>query len=501
MSRCGRGSGHRPSLAARSAVVWFAIAGIAVGGFALRRATANELPNFVLCMADDQGWGDVGYYGNSPAITPNLDQMAKVGLRFDRFYAACPVCSPTRGSVMTGRHPNRFACFEWGHSLRPEEITVAEALKQAGYATGHFGKWHLGSVHADSDVSPGASGFDEWFSSPNFFDMNPLMSRRGRVVKTRGEGSKVTMDAALAFMKQCADQRKPFLAVVWFGSPHSPHAALAKDRNLYEELPRKLQDYYGEITALDREMGRLRASLRDWKIADNTLVWYTSDNGPQGPDNRGRPGSSGGLRDRKGTLYEGGIRVPAIIEWPARITQHRISRYSSGTVDIYPTLLELAGVEVKSQVLPLDGVSLVPLLDRELPRRTKPLGFWARFNRGLSTPSRKLMEKMAAAQQGEGDYQMLNDAATRKARTEDVLRRIEKQGLLGHAAWIDPPLKLHRIHHGRNGKVTYELYHLEDDPAETRDLSEAEPEKLAAMKAALEAWQRSVVKSLRGEDY
>lgn len=130
-------------------------------------------PNIILCMADDQGWGDVGYYGKSIAKTPVLDEMAAKGLRFDRFYAAHPVCSPTRGSVMTGRNPNRFACFEWGHSLRPEEVTIAEALKQAGYTTGHFGKWHLGSVSARSDVSPGASGFDKWFSSPNFFDLDP----------------------------------------------------------------------------------------------------------------------------------------------------------------------------------------------------------------------------------------------------------------------------------------------------------------------------------------
>jgi arylsulfatase A-like enzyme len=133
----------------------------------------DRRPNIVLVMADDQGWGDVGYNGHPVLKTPRLDEMAAAGLRFDRFYAAAPVCSPTRGSVMTGRHPNRFGCFQWGHSLRPNEVTLAEILKGAGYATGHFGKWHLGSVRAGSPVNPGASGFDRWLSAENFYDNDP----------------------------------------------------------------------------------------------------------------------------------------------------------------------------------------------------------------------------------------------------------------------------------------------------------------------------------------
>ncbi|MCC7342403.1 MAG: sulfatase-like hydrolase/transferase, partial [Bryobacterales bacterium] len=126
----------------------FGLAAIAAAPPPLRAQTAAGRPNFVLCMADDQGWGDVGYYGNPVLKTPVLDEMSRTGLRFDRFYAAAPVCSPTRGSVMTGRHPNRFGCFSWGYPLRPQEVTVAEALRSAGYATGHFGKWHLGEVRA-----------------------------------------------------------------------------------------------------------------------------------------------------------------------------------------------------------------------------------------------------------------------------------------------------------------------------------------------------------------
>jgi len=161
-------------------------------------------PNIVLCMADDQGWGDMAYNGDPLLKTPVFDEMARTGVRFDRFYAAAPVCSPTRGSVMTGRHPNRFGCFKWGYTLRPQEITVAEALKQEGYLTGHFGKWHLGSLRPDSPVNPGHSGFDEWFSSPNFFDLDPWMCRNGKAVKTQGESSEVTVDAAIEFIRGAA---------------------------------------------------------------------------------------------------------------------------------------------------------------------------------------------------------------------------------------------------------------------------------------------------------
>ena len=156
-------------------------------------------------------------------------------------------------------------------------------MKQAGYTTGHFGKWHLGSVNPRSDVNPGASGFDEWFSSPNFFDLDPLMSDKGRVVRTQGEGSEVTAEAAINFIRSCSKSKQPFLAVVWFGSPHNPDFAIDRDSQLYADQPEALQHYYGEITAMDRSIGMLRDELRQLNIADNTLFWYTSDNGPQGP--------------------------------------------------------------------------------------------------------------------------------------------------------------------------------------------------------------------------
>jgi arylsulfatase A-like enzyme len=453
------------------------------------RADAADRPNFILCMTDDQGWGDVGYNGHPLVKTPTLDRMAATALRFDRFYSASAVCSPTRGSVMTGRHPNRFGCFCWGYNLRPQEITIAEVLKTAGYATGHFGKWHLGPVTADSPISPGGSGFDEWLSSPNFFEIDPMMSRNGRAMRTRGEGSRVIVDAALEFIRQAAARKQPFLAVVWFGSPHAPYVATDEDRALYKDQPVALQNYCGEITAMDRALGHLRDELRAMSIADNTLLWFNSDNGATGP------GSTGGLSGRKGELREGGIRVPAIIEWPAKIKSPAVTAVPCSTVDIYPTLLELAGAKVARQVQPLDGISLVPLLEGRMTSRPEPLGFWTFPAKGRPVKSEELLLELQHQQQsGQPAAAPAEDPGKiTEHYPEDVIPR-------GHAAWMDNSWKLHRLV-DKSGKVRYALYDIVKDPEEKEDLAAAQPEQVQRMKVQLEAWQRSVLRSLNGEDY
>lgn len=442
-------------------------------------------------MADDQGWGDVAYNGHPVLKTPVLDEMAATALRLDRSYAAHPVCSPTRGSVMTGRNPNRFACFSWGHTLRPQEVTIAEVLTEAGYATGHFGKWHLGSVRADDVVSPGQSGFDEWLSSPNFYENSPLLSRRGAVVETHGESSEVTVQAAVEFIRKSAAAKQPFLAVIWFGNPHSPHIATEELRALYPAATKAEQNYYGEITGIDRAMGLLRRELREIGVADNTLLWYTSDNGQQGNS----PGSSGGLRGAKASLWEGGIRVPAIIEWPARIKTPRTSDVPCFTSDIFPTLVELAGAHVAHQP-PLDGVSLVSLIDGTMTERPRPMGFWVYQAGGIRTPSAEWMEQMQQEQAGTVPA-TAPPPLTAAARMEQKFSADDRPG---HAAWIDGDWKLHRMP-ARNGNVRYELYNLRDERAEATDVADANGERVERMKHELEAWQRSVVGSLNGEDF
>ena len=319
--------------------------------------SAAKRPNFILAMADDQGWGEMGYQGHKVLKTPNFDDMAKSGLRFDRFYAAAPVCSPTRASCLTGRPPNRVGVFKWGYPMRTGEITIAEALKTADYTTAHFGKWHLGSVRADSAACPGANGFDEWASAPNFYENNPLFSHNGKVIEVKGESSLATMEIALRWIRKVAKEEKPFLAVIWFGNPHGPHVGVDEFLKPYAKQSKAMQNFYAEITGMDAAMGELRKALRELEIQKDTLLWYTSDNGGL------KPNSMGGLSGKKGNLLEGGIRVPAILEWPARIPKPRATSVPCNTSDFYPTLLELAEADLPKNQPPLDGISLVPLID------------------------------------------------------------------------------------------------------------------------------------------
>ncbi len=427
-------------------------------------------PNIVLVMADDQGWGDTSYNGHPELKTPNLDSLASSGLRLNRFYTAHFNCSPTRASIMTGRHPARMGTFSPGSPIRAQELTVAKVLQSAGYATGHFGKWHLNGKNGDKNtteipgrailasdpLSPGKMGFDEWVSADNFFDLDPVLGRNGVPEKFHGDSSDVTTDEAIKFIEKQANAGKSFLTVVWFGSPHSPHQALPKDKELYAAFPAKDQDYYGEITAVDRSVGRLRARLRELKVAENTLFWFNSDNG-----GIAGPKSTGYLRGSKGTLWEGGLRVPGIVEWPARIGKPFVSEMPCSTLDIYPTVLEATGAIARRQNQPLDGISLLPLFDRKIDIRSKAIPFWAH-----------------ARDQG------------------------------GHAALLDWPYKLHtNPAQGKKGNKdsgdlsTVMLYNVARDPKETMDLAAQEPERVAKMSAALETWKASVEKSLAGSDY
>ncbi len=461
----------------------------AMKGASLRAVAAPRRPNIVLCMADDQGWGDMAYNGHPVLKTPNFDEMAAQALRFDRFYAAAPVCSPTRGSVMTGRHPNRFGCFQWGYPIRPQEITVAQALKTAGYITGHFGKWHLGSVVRGSPVNPGAKGFDEWFSAPNFFDNDPIMSRQGIAVPVQGESSMITVDAAIEFIRKHASSSQPFLAVVWFGSPHNPHEAIEQDRRLYEDQPEKFQHFYGEITGMDRAFGKLRRKLRSLGVQKNTILWYCSDNG-----GLPRLGVTGG-RGNKGQIYEGGLRVPAILEWPAQIQRPRATNVPCNTSDIYPTLLEIVGVRAKKQP-PLDGISLVPLINERMGTRPKPMGFWNHPTRGIRTPSKEWMAGLYEAQRAGKE---VDDPSRLRLDAGELTKQYPEGSFPGHAACLDWPWKLHRIE--KNSKVKYELYNLVADPEEGRDLTVQDATRVDLMKSQLEAWLKSVVRSLNGADY
>ena len=417
--------------------------------------TSASRPNIILCMTDDQGWGDVGYNGLKKVQTPNIDAMAAAGLRFNRFYAQ-QSCSPTRASVMTGRHPNRMGVFWPGMKLRQEELTIAQLVKRAGYVTGHFGKWHLngvagpGKVMPDSDpLAPQNCGFDESFAVSNYFETNSTFGRNGTAEKTVGDGSDVIVGEALKFIAKAAGRKQPFLAVVWYGSPHAPHQPLPDDLKTAGGSA-----YYGELAGVDRSLGALRAGLRRLGLAADTMLWFSSDNGgwldPKKPDAHG---TNLDLRGRKGDMWEGGIRVPGLIEWPARIKPF-VTDIPAGVVDIFPTLADLLRIKLE-QPVPLDGISLLPLMEGKMKQRPQPMGFW----------------------QFAGDQRNL---------TPDS----------GPSAWNDNRYKLVKPKPNH-----WELYDLVADRSEKNDLAERHPEITARMKAGLEQWQQSVIRSYHVRDY
>ncbi|MCU0748588.1 MAG: sulfatase-like hydrolase/transferase, partial [Akkermansiaceae bacterium] len=289
-------------------------------------------PHIILMMSDDHGWEETGYNKHPHVKTPVLDEMASTGLKFERFYAAHPSCSPTRASFLTGRHPNRMGTFAPGWSLRPEETTIAHMLAKAGYHCMHFGKWHVGAVKAGSPLSPGAMGFHEWLSHDNFFELDPPLSRNGGPPEVfKGESSEVLIREAIAGIDRTRAAGKQVFQVIWFGSPHEPYSGLPQDLTLYDDLPAKypkkvrltsnetggqttrpqgevLRERYAEITAMDRAIGMLRKHLAETGLRDNTLLLYCSDNGTSAESALGFP-----HRGAKGEIYEGGTLVPGII--------------------------------------------------------------------------------------------------------------------------------------------------------------------------------------------
>ena len=417
--------------------------------FISMKVASGAPPHIVLVMADDQGWGQTGYYDHPILKTPHLDAMAESGLRFDRFYAGAPVCSPTRASVLTGRANDRTGVLSHGYALRRQEITLPAILAKAGYRTGHFGKWHLNALRGpgvpilkSDDHNPGEFGFQTWLSVTNFFDRDPILSRLGEFEEFDGDSSEVVVDQALAFLKQNAKQ-SPTFTVIWYGTPHSPFKAADADMAGFEGLDEVSKNHYGELVAMDRSIGTLRKGLRKLGIAEHTMLWFCSDNGGLP---KIKPGTVGGLRGNKGTIYEGGLRVPAILEWPEVLKKSRVTDYPASVLDILPTILEITNIPYPESKRPLDGISLVPLLNREIETRRKPIPF----------------------------------------------RHV------GRAAWVDNNMKLltNDIQKG-----SFALYDLAEDPAEQNDLAEKNPETFMKMRQQLLSWSRGVDASTRGKDY
>lgn len=338
---------------------------------------APRRPNIVLILADDLGYGDLGVYGATTIRTPNLDRMAAEGLRFTNYYAPASVCTPTRAALMTGCYPMRVGLgyrvlFPYSTTgLHPDEITVAEVLKEAGYATACVGKWHLG---CQPKFLPTRQGFDSYYGIPYSNDMGkvdyklihyvspplPLM-RDEKVVQSGPEQRDLTRlltEEALRVIE--ANQNKPFFLYLAHHMPHVPIDASEKFKG------RSPHGLYGDVVEeLDWSTGAILDALRKAKIDDNTLVLFTSDNGGvvwQGTGQRGyRSGSNGPLRGAKATTWEGGIRAPLIARFPGRIPAGRVSHEVATGMDMLPTFAHLGGGRVPSDRI-IDGKNMWPLL-------------------------------------------------------------------------------------------------------------------------------------------
>jgi arylsulfatase A-like enzyme len=472
-------------------------------------------PSIILMMSDDHGWEETGYNGHPHVKTPVLDEMAGTGLKFERFYAAHPNCSPTRASFLTGRHPNRMGTFAPGWSLRPEEITIAHLLSKAGYHCMQFGKWHVGAVKAGSPVNPGAMGFHEWLSHDNFFELNPPLSRNGGPPEVfNGESSEVLIREAIAGIKRAQSVGKPVFQVIWFGSPHEPYSGLPGDLALYDDLPAKypkmvgltsnetgkptqrplgevLRERYAEITAMDRAIGMLRKHLADTGLHDNTLLLYCGDNGTSPESALGFP-----HREAKGSIYEGGTLVPGVIEWPARIKEPRSTSFRANTSDLLPTLAAITGQPLPDR--PLDGIDLTKLIDGKLDARPTAMAFWE-FNTRRLRSSKPKPYIDPELQQGTTPLVKLDgDKATRNFLNFQQ-PAITEADFLGPRSIIEGDHKL--VLREKKGETVTELFDLKSDPAETSNLTDQHPELTRKLQAELRTWQESVLNSLTGADY
>lgn len=337
-------------------------------------------PNIILFLADDMGYADLGCYGSN-IRTPHINELAEKGLRFTNFYAAAPNCSPSRAAILTGRFSARVGIYSyipgWADHvmhLKDEEITIAELLKQKGYQTAHFGKWHLGCLPQDSSLNqpqPADQGFDYSLGTENNASpthKNPVnFIRNGRPLgKMNGYSCQIVADEVSRWYNKRYQPGKPFFHCIWY---HEPHKKVASPEELvrnYPDVPAKTAEYFANIENLDSATGRVLDELRQRGLMDQSLIIFTSDNGPY------RQGSQGNLRGLKGEVYEGGIKVPGIMYWQHQITGPRTIEQPAGFVDILPTITDICNIDIPAE-LTLDGESLLPLLSGKKWTRKKPL--------------------------------------------------------------------------------------------------------------------------------
>lgn len=370
----------------------------------LNEAVADDRPNIVLLLADDLGYGDLSCFGSPAVKTPNLDRLAKEGIKFTRFYAGSAVCSPTRASVLTGRYPLRFNItrhFNDRNVWLPESATtVAELLRDAGYNTAHVGKWHLGGLHVDdqgkrlnNQPGPRQHGFDFYQTQ---IEQQPLRGRMGRERTIFRQGGTVLLrndrrvgkndsyypkhftdangDFAVELIEKFAADEKPFFINMWWLVPHKPYEPAPEpywSNTAADGISDDQHRFRSMVQHMDAKVGQILKKLDELKVADNTLVLFTSDNGAA---------YEGFIHDLKGgktDLHDGGIRVPMLARWPAAIPAGQTSDAFGHTNDLLPTFCDAAGVKLPRE-LPIDGLSLLPHLKGAEPPSDAARGtvFW-----------------------------------------------------------------------------------------------------------------------------
>lgn len=419
---------------------------------------AAPKPDIVFLLIDDLGYADCGFNGGKQIRTPNIDRLAKAGAVLEHLYVQ-PVCSPTRSALLTGRYPTRTGVYSivtphapWGLPL--QERTLADALRPAGYSTAIVGKWHLGEFKPE--YLPLARGFDHhyghYFGAIDYFTHErggqSDWYRDGKPIKEEGYSTYLLRDEACrAIANQPKD--KPLFLYVPFNGVHSPLEAPEAETKAYPDLKGGRQKLAGMLSAVDEAVGRIEESLRKAGRLENTLIIFSSDNGGQ------LPGDNTPLRDRKGSIYEGGVRAAAFACWPGRIPAGVRIREPLHTVDWYPTLVKLAGGSLE-QKLPLDG-----------------LDAWPTLTKGATSPHDAILcvstqgPARAAVRMGEWKLLVLNAP---EEVAEDEGGKAPAKAKKAKAAERQDPIA---------------LYHLTDDPGETKNLAAEQPERVKAMRARL----------------
>lgn len=350
----------------------------------------DKRPNIIVVMSDDLGYGSLGAYGHPFAKTPHLDRFAEGGLKFTAFYAPAPNCSPSRAGIMTGRHPYRVGIYNWipeGNPmhLREWEVTIPELLKREGYDTYFVGKWHLNGKFDDpAQPQPGDHGFDQWMATDNNAvpsHVNPAnFVRNGESLGgIDGLSAHIVIDQAVQWLESRPDPNQPFCLFVWFHEPHMPIDTTPRYKQLYRNRADEMERlYYGDVTHMDAAFGKLVTALERLDYRSESLILFTSDNGPEYRPKQTKPGSAGLLRGKKGHTYEGGIRVPAMIQWPGQVQPGTVTDEPVNGTDILPTICDIVGIPVPSDRY-ITGQSFTPVFRGQSIDRKNPM-YWQMIN-------------------------------------------------------------------------------------------------------------------------